>query len=92
MTWLWFPKFICSKIWLERNNWLFREEARSVVRVASKVRTFLGEALQVKVSLRNANPLEHEEEGWLKELDHNLLLRPNLSSSMLAPLEIRLAE
>ena len=28
ITWMWTPKFLCWKIWLERNNRIFKEESR----------------------------------------------------------------
>ena len=70
-SWMWFPKFICWKLWIERNNRIFREKSSTLARIASKIRALLGEALEAKATLTNASALTSEEDKWLKELVPN---------------------
>jgi ribonuclease HI len=69
--WMWTPKFLCWKLWLERNNRIFKEESRMPSQVAIKARTMLSEALNSKTSIRNSTPLSVEEECWIKEIIQN---------------------
>jgi ribonuclease HI len=66
-VWMWIPKFICWKIWLERNNRIFNEERRLPAQVAIKVKTMISEAISVKTSIQNSATLTDEEGNWLKE-------------------------
>eukprot|EP00253_Pinus_taeda_P022475 PITA_22475 len=90
--WMWIPKFTCWKLWLERNNIIFREENCNTVRVISKIKALLGEALEANISSRNDLSLTKDEEQWLKELIPNLKERPNPPASGQANWEIRLEE
>eukprot|EP00253_Pinus_taeda_P015908 PITA_15908 len=90
--WMWIPKFTCWKLWLERNNIIFREEKSNTVRVISKIKALLGEALEANVSSRNDLSLSKDEEQRLKELIPNLIERPILPASGHANWEIRLEE
>eukprot|EP00253_Pinus_taeda_P022364 PITA_22364 len=90
--WMWIPKFTCWKLWLERNNRIFREEKCNTVRVISKIKALLGEALEANISSRNDVSLTKDEEQWLKDLIPNLKERPTPSASGHANWEIRLEE
>ena len=61
-SWMWLPKFICWKLWNERNNRIFREKSSTTARVAASIRALLGEALEAKATLTNASALSSEEE------------------------------
>ena len=63
-AWMLLPKFIFWKLWLERNNRLFRDVESSPSRIAMKAKAFLGEALDHKPDLWNARPLEDREASW----------------------------
>ena len=43
LVWMWTPKFLCWKIWLERNNRIFKEEGRLPSQVAIKAKAMLSE-------------------------------------------------
>ena len=73
---MWIPKFTRWKLWLERNNKIFREESCNPVRIISKIKALLGEALEAKPAIRNGMILESEEDQWLKELVPNHQNRP----------------
>jgi len=47
-SWMWIPKFTCWKLWLERNNKIFKEESCNPIRIITKIKTLLGEALEAK--------------------------------------------
>jgi ribonuclease HI len=64
--WMWIPKFTCWKIWLERNNRIFKEEKRLPAQVAIKVQTMISEAINAKPSIRNSATITEEEANWLK--------------------------
>jgi len=89
---MWIPKFICWKLWLERNNRIFREESCTSIRVISKIKALLGEALEANTSLRNEMSLVKEEEQWLKDLVPNLKERSIPPAFAHANWEIRLEE
>ena len=67
-AWMWIPKYTCWKLWLERNNRLFRGENCTTNNVISKIKALLGETLDAKPTLRNEEVLDSEEELWLKIL------------------------
>ena len=90
--WMWIPKFTCWKLWLERNNRNFREEKCNTVRIISKIKALLGEALEANISSRNDLSLTKDEEQWLKELIPNLKERPIPPDASHANWEIRLEE
>ena len=48
-TWMWTPKFLCWKIWLERNNIIFKEERRLPPQVAVKARTMMAKRLALSL-------------------------------------------
>eukprot|EP00253_Pinus_taeda_P012315 PITA_12315 len=91
-SWMWIPKFICWKLWLERNNIIFREESCTTIRVISKIKALLGEALEANATLRNETRLLIEEENWIKELVPKLKERPPQSAPVPSSWEIRLEE
>lgn len=91
-SWMWIPKFICWKLWLERNNRIFRGESCTSTRVISKIKSLLGEALEANTSSRNEMSLVKEEEQWLKELVLNLKERSIPPAFSHANWKIRLEE
>ena len=48
-VWMWTPKFLCWKIWLERNNIIFKEERRLPPQVAVKARTMMAKRLALSL-------------------------------------------
>jgi len=89
---MWLPKAVCWKLWLERNNRIFREKECHPSKVAIKIKALLGEALDHKSSLRNTNQLDSEELLWLNALVLNAQQRPMVSVPSLASWVIRLEE
>ena len=75
-AWMLILKFIIWKLWLERNNRLFRNMENPLSKVALKARIFLGEALDHKLGLSNAHPLEDLESIWLSSLTSNSQTSP----------------
>ena len=68
---MWIPKIICWKLWLERNNIIFRDERCNAARVITKFKALLGEALEANTAIKNEIDLNSEEEIWIKELVPN---------------------
>ena len=58
---MWIPKFICCKLWLERNNRIFMDESCNPARVITKVKAFLGEALEANSAIRKERDLDSKE-------------------------------
>ena len=50
-AWEWLPKAICWKIWIERNNRIFRDQENQPTKIAIQARAILGEALDHNLSL-----------------------------------------
>ena len=69
--WMWIPKFVCWKVWLERNNRVFKETSRLPIQVVIKAKIMLAEALNSKPDLSNMAPISAEEERWMKEFHLN---------------------
>jgi len=91
-AWMWIPKFICWKLWLERNNRIFRGEIYTSNNVISKIKAILGETLEAKPALRNEVILDSEEELWLKDIVPNNQTNPISPATCHAMWEIRLEE
>jgi ribonuclease HI len=91
-SWMWIPRFTCWKIWLERNNRIFRNESYTSIRVAIKARALMSEALETKINLHNSRALDVEEYQWLQALVPNLQQRATPISPPSAEWEIRLEE
>jgi hypothetical protein len=91
-VWMWLPKFITWKIWLERNNRVFNETSRLPSQVAIQARTLLAEALNGKVNLMNSAPLSVEESSWLNHFSQSSpgILKTSLKT--IRSWEIRLEE
>jgi ribonuclease HI len=64
--WRTLPKFILWKIWLERNNRLFRETKRSPTQVATKIKAYFGESAPYFCKAKNLRPLEPKEVHWIE--------------------------
>ena len=75
-AWMWIPKYTCWKLWLERNNRLFRDETCTTNNVISKIKALLGETLDAKPALKNEAILDSEEELWLKDIVPNYQINP----------------
>lgn len=66
--WLWIPKFVCWKLWLERNNRIFRNESCNPLKVITKIKALLGETLDTNTAKKSGKALNREEERWLNSL------------------------
>ena len=86
------PKFIFWKLWLERNNRLFRDVESTPSRVAMKAKALLGEALDHKPDLWNARPLENKEATWLSGLSSSAHKISITRPPTLADWELRMEE
>ena len=64
-AWNWILKATCWKIWIERNNRIFRGQESHPSKIAVQARAILGEALEQNVSLFNTTPLLPKEAQWL---------------------------
>jgi len=91
-AWRWSPKAICWKIWLERNNRIFRDKENQSSKIASQARAILGEALEHNSGLSNSMQLSKEESIWLTNIVPNHQNRPSASQVIKADWEIRLEE
>jgi hypothetical protein len=78
ILWRTLPKFILWKIWLERNNRLFREITSNPAQVASKIKALFGESAPYFSKVKNSRGLEVEEEQWIKSF--NLKEQPEKTS------------
>ena len=65
--WIWAPKAICWKIWLERNSQIFKDEENSSVKIATKCKSLLGELSEPKSQLKNFRDLDPQEKIWLSQ-------------------------
>jgi len=92
IAWIWIPKFTCWKLWLERNNRLFRDEKCTPGKIITKIQALLGETLDTKPAIRNEAALDSEEELWLKDLVPNYVFKPLPPAISQANWEIRLEE
>jgi len=90
--WMWIPKFVCWKLWLECNNRIFKEEKRLPNQVAIKIQIMISEAINARPSVQNSAPTTKEEDNWIKVFrptcqNHNQSTPPKLRKW-----EIRLPE
>jgi len=90
-AWLTLPKFIFWKLWLERNNCLFRGISSPPLQVVTKIKSLLGDFLRFQPWQHLNSPLQPLEEGWIISFNPGLLnsLPPSLDSQQLAVWEIR---
>ena len=58
---MWTPKILCWKLWLERNNRIFRGLVSTPTQVAGKVKALLGEFVASNANLTNEVTLDIEE-------------------------------
>ena len=70
-AWRWILKAVCWKIWIERNNRIFREQELHPSKIEMKANAILGEALDHNPSLKYANQLLPEESQWLSQIVPN---------------------
>jgi ribonuclease HI len=74
--WRAFRKFTLLKIWLERNNRLFKEEKRTPAQVVVRINALFSESAPYFIKASNLRPLGQEEEGWIRHLGlHNVSTR-----------------
>ena len=92
LAWMWTPKFLCWKIWLERNNRIFKEESRLPPQVVVKAWTMMAEALSTKPSIKNSTNLSPDEDRWLRELNLNQQTIEAFNPPQKVSWEIRLDE
>jgi hypothetical protein len=67
--WRMLPKFILWKIWLERNNRLFKEITSNPAQVTTKINALFGESSPYFCKLKNSIGLEEKEDQWIKSLN-----------------------
>jgi hypothetical protein len=67
--WRMLPKFILWKIWIEKNNRLFREVHRSPAQVATRIKALFSESAPHFCKEKNSSLLEREEELWIDHLN-----------------------
>ena len=89
---MWVPKVLCWKLWLERNNRIFRETTRSPAQVALKVKALLGDLAASNSNIKNEANADKEDYNWFHNLDPSLLTRIKNSTKQHTPREIRLEE
>ena len=70
-AWKWIPKSICWKIWIERNNRIFREQENHPSKIAIQARAIPGEALDYNPSLKDTIQLLPKESQWLSMIVPN---------------------
>jgi len=90
-SWMWTPKIICWKIWIERNRRIFQEEFRSSTKVASICKALLGEVIESKHHLNNSIDLNPQELSWLSNFSTKASISSSLKSTT-EPWEVRMDE
>ena len=90
--WMWVPKILCWKLWLERNNRIFRDTVRSPPQVALKVKALLGDLAASNSNIKNEANADKDDYNWFHNLDPSLLSRIKNSTKKHTPWEIRLGE
>ena len=90
--WMWIPKLICWKLWLEINNRVLRDTFGTPTQTAIRLKMLVGELASVKTSLKNEKLLEEETFSWFQALSPILLSRIKTQTIQVAPWEIRLEE
>jgi hypothetical protein len=68
-SWLILPKFICWKLWLERNNRIFRGICSSPPQVEVKIKALMGDFLCSQPAKFIFSPLNSLEESWFIPLN-----------------------
>jgi hypothetical protein len=68
-SWLILPKFICWKLWLERNNRIFRGIFSSPPQVEVKIKALMGDFLRSQPAKFICSPLNSLEESWFLSLE-----------------------
>jgi ribonuclease HI len=66
--WGYLPKFICWKIWLERNAQIFKGKTASEAQVIAKAKAMMGDFLSTIHLPTNKGRLTPNEEDWLSSL------------------------
>ena len=89
---MWVPKILCWKLWLERNNRIFRDTARTPHQVALKVKALLGDLVASNSNIKNEVIADKDDYSWFHNLDSSLLTRTNKTTKQHSPWEIRLEE
>ena len=89
MAWLTLPKFICWKLWLERNNRIFRGTSISPIKVVVKIKALLGDFIRSRPPLSLHSPFSWEEEIWFQSLNPGNFVDLPQRSPILQKWEIR---
>ena len=89
---MWIPKIYCWKLWLERNNRIFRDKVVSPAQVATKVKVLIGELVASNPKITNEASPDKKEYSWFHGLDPDLLTRTKNAVNHFSPWEIRLEE
>ena len=89
---MWVPKILCWKLWLERNNRIFRDTARTPYQVALKVKALLGDLVASNSNINNEVIPDKDEYSWFHNLDSSLLTRIKKTLKHYSSWEIRLEE
>ena len=89
---MWVLKVVCWKLWLERNNRIFRDIAGTPAQTALKVKAILGDLVTSNTTITNEVTLNKDEYVWFHELDPSLLDRTKQVTKQYSPWEIRLEE
>ena len=88
IVWMLLPKFVFWKLWLERNNRLFKSVESPPSKVAMRAKVLLGESLEYKPMLWNVQPLNEKETAWITALTTSAQAFPSSRSPTLAVWEI----
>jgi hypothetical protein len=91
-SWMWLPKFVMWKIWLERNNRIFNEKNCNPIQVAMKTKGTSERGTRLSDQALECRNLESDEDQWLKELVPNHQHRIATKSVPRASWEVRLEE
>jgi ribonuclease HI/exonuclease III len=90
--WMWVPKVVCWKLWLERNSRIFRDIAGTPTQTALKVKAMLGDLVASKTNVTNEVTPNKDEYAWFHELEPSLLNRTKKIPKHYSHWEIRLEE
>ena len=58
---MWVPKIFCWKVWLERNNKIFKEKAGTPAQFATKVKALIEELVASNPNISNETTPDNKE-------------------------------
>jgi len=91
-AWTNLPKFTFWKLWIERNNRIFRGVCSAPIQVAAQVKALLGDCVRSHSPFCIQTPLSQDEEGWLNSLNPGITLDYSPRIQALEKWEIRKEE